>query len=103
VYALDRDSGATRWVTQANPVALTHLWSSPVVADGVVMIGIAGRHEPRPQPLPPEVINTVPRAVVGIDAQSGACCGASRPRASRASGRSLRRRACSGVEQRRRR
>jgi polyvinyl alcohol dehydrogenase (cytochrome) len=73
VYALDRESGATRWATQVNPVALTHLWSSPIVADGVVIVGIAadGTQSDR-EPLPPEVINTFRGAVVGLDAASGA-------------------------------
>jgi polyvinyl alcohol dehydrogenase (cytochrome) len=73
VYALERESGATRWATQVNSVALTHLWSSPIVADGVVIVGISadGTQSDR-EPLPPEVINTFRGAVVGLDAVSGA-------------------------------
>ncbi len=73
VYALDRDSGETRWATPINPVALTHLWSSPIVADGVVIVGVSadGTQADR-EPLPPEVINTFRGAVVGLDANSGA-------------------------------
>jgi polyvinyl alcohol dehydrogenase (cytochrome) len=73
VYALDRESGATRWATQVNPVALTHLWSSPIVADGVVIVGVSaeGTQSDR-EPLPPEVINTFRGAVVGLDAGNGA-------------------------------
>jgi polyvinyl alcohol dehydrogenase (cytochrome) len=73
LYALDLSSGATRWATPINSVALTHLWSSPVVADGVVVIGISadGTNADR-QPLPPEVINTFRGAVVGVNAETGA-------------------------------
>ena len=73
LYALDLTTGATRWATPINTVALTHLWSSPIVADGVVVIGISadGTNADR-EPLPPEVINTFRGAVVGVDAQSGA-------------------------------
>jgi polyvinyl alcohol dehydrogenase (cytochrome) len=73
LYALDLTTGDTRWATPINSVALTHLWSSPVVAGGVVVIGISadGTNADR-EPLPPEVINTFRGAVVGVDAQSGA-------------------------------
>lgn len=73
LYALNLDDGTTRWATPINTVALTHLWSSPVVVDGVVVIGISadGTNADR-EPLPPEVINTFRGAVVGVDAQTGA-------------------------------
>jgi polyvinyl alcohol dehydrogenase (cytochrome) len=73
LYALDRETGATRWATQVNGVALTHLWSSPVIADGVLVIGISadGTNADR-QPLPADQINTFRGAVVGVDAATGA-------------------------------
>jgi polyvinyl alcohol dehydrogenase (cytochrome) len=72
VYALDRASGQTVWSTLIDTLALTALWSSPVVADGVLIVGTSsyGTQENR-SPLPQATIATFRGAVVGLDAETG--------------------------------
>lgn len=72
VYALDRASGDTVWSTLIESAALTALWSSPVVADGILVVGTSsyGTQENR-SPLPQATIATFRGAVLGLDALTG--------------------------------
>ena len=72
VYALDRATGATVWQTVIDTLALTALWSSPVVADGVLIVGTSsyGTQENR-SPLPQATIAMFRGAVLGLDAETG--------------------------------
>jgi polyvinyl alcohol dehydrogenase (cytochrome) len=72
VYALDRATGATIWSTLVDDTPLTHLWSSPMVADGVLIVGLsADATQSNRQALPQSVIDTFRGAVVGLDAVTG--------------------------------
>jgi len=72
VHALDRATGATLWSTLVDEVELTHLWSSPMVADGVLVVGLAAdATQSNRQPLPQATIATFRGAVVGLDAATG--------------------------------
>lgn len=72
VYALARDDGETIWSTVVDEVELTHLWSSPIVVDGIVIIGTSsdGTQANR-VPLPQETIATFRGAVLGLSAENG--------------------------------
>jgi polyvinyl alcohol dehydrogenase (cytochrome) len=72
VYALERATGAIAWQTVIDTLALTALWSSPVVADGVLIIGTSsyGTQENR-SPLPQATIAMFRGAVLGLNAETG--------------------------------
>lgn len=72
VYALARDTGEKIWETRVDTLPLTHLWSSPVVSDGVLVVGVAydGTQAER-TPLPTEQVVVFRGAVVGLDANDG--------------------------------
>jgi polyvinyl alcohol dehydrogenase (cytochrome) len=72
VYALDRASGVTEWSTEVDSQALSHMWSSPVVADGIVIVGLSsyGTQENR-TPLPQETIAMFRGAIIALDAETG--------------------------------
>jgi polyvinyl alcohol dehydrogenase (cytochrome) len=72
VYALDRATGAEIWATPITDNELAQLWSSPTVADGVVIVGIGGKGTSDGGfPYSSEMLMSFRGGVVGLDAETG--------------------------------
>jgi polyvinyl alcohol dehydrogenase (cytochrome) len=72
VYALDRASGVEVWATAVSTSELAQLWSSPMVADGVVIVGIGGKGtSDGGLPYTSTMLMNFRGGVVGLDAMTG--------------------------------
>jgi polyvinyl alcohol dehydrogenase (cytochrome) len=73
VYALDRATGEELWKTPISDNPLAQLWSSPMVADGVVVVGLGGKGTSNGGVLiSASELMTFRGGVVGLDAVTGA-------------------------------
>jgi polyvinyl alcohol dehydrogenase (cytochrome) len=72
VYALERTTGRKLWAATLDDVALTQLWSSPIVVDDVLVVGSAAKGTmDNGQAFSDEQLATSRGAVVGLNAQTG--------------------------------
>jgi outer membrane protein assembly factor BamB len=72
IYKLNRETGAELWATAATDVEIAHLWSSPTVVDGVVIVGIGGKGTSDGAiPYPSSELMKFHGGVIALDAMSG--------------------------------
>jgi polyvinyl alcohol dehydrogenase (cytochrome) len=73
VHALDRASGQEIWKNVVSDSPMAQLWSSPVVADGVLIVGIGckGTADGTSGAFSPADLMMFRGAVVGLDAETG--------------------------------
>lgn len=71
VRALNRMTGETEWETKVSENINGQLWSSPVVVDGILIIGMAGKGTGSGVGATTEKLRNFGGAVIGVDAQTG--------------------------------
>jgi outer membrane protein assembly factor BamB len=72
LYALDRADGHVVWSRSVDAWPRTHLYGSPIVVDGIIVLGISsdGTQADR-RALPPDVVNQFYGSVVGLSESDG--------------------------------
>jgi polyvinyl alcohol dehydrogenase (cytochrome) len=72
VYALERTTGRELWATAVSDAEVAQLWSSPVVADGLVIVGIGGKGtSDGGVPYDEALLMAFHGGVAGLDAKTG--------------------------------
>lgn len=72
IYKLNRATGEELWATAATDAEIAHLWSSPTVVDGIVIVGIGGKGTSNGGvPYPSSALMMFHGGVIGLDAATG--------------------------------
>jgi polyvinyl alcohol dehydrogenase (cytochrome) len=73
VYALAREDGAVLWKESVNDHPLTQLWSSPILVEDLLIVGVAGKGTSNGGvDFPVEMLMSMRGSVVALDQETGA-------------------------------
>jgi polyvinyl alcohol dehydrogenase (cytochrome) len=72
VRALDRKTGKTLWETKVSDLSMAQLWSSPIIAGGVLIVGVGGKGTGNGVGATTDQLRLFGGAVIGLNAETGA-------------------------------